>query len=238
MQKFSVTELQGFQNEYEMTCAAQDGDGLAWVALWKHYKNMMLSRLFAVKGLTYDELESEARLVFAIKLKNFDRVKVSSKTAFSMFSWLYCAVLNRTNALIRQRKRDVHLYFEDVNANDDRDGSFYTGVNLDFTNYYDLQPYEDTTPLYDQMFGVNKEVYTTYSPEKIVVEKLKMSDTDRVKAFYAKLTQLDKDILEARRAGLTLAQVAKKFCCSVTTVKNRIHKAKVFANDIFQVCYA
>jgi RNA polymerase sigma factor (sigma-70 family) len=237
MQKLNVTELSGFRNEYEMTCAAQDGDGLAWMALWKHYRKMMMSRLVAVKGFTRRELESEAIDVFTHKLERFNRSKVSSEAAFSMFSWLFCAVVNRTNKLIRQRKRDVHLYFENVNANDDRDGTLDTIYSRDHIYYYDGHA-EDTNPLQNQMLGFNDELYTTYDPEKIVVEKLQKNDSDRVKTFYAKLTQFDKDILEARREGLTLAEVAKRFCCSITTVKNHIYKAKRYANDIFQVCYA
>ena len=236
MQKLREEELQGFQNEFMLTCAAQDGNGIAWLILWNHYRKMMMSSLINVKGLTYEELESEAIDVFARKLEMFDRGKVRTENAYSMHSWLWCAVLNRTNKLIRQRKRDVHLYFENVNANKDRDGNLDTIYGNRFY-YYDGHA-EDTNPLQNQMFGFNEEIYTTYSPEKLVVEKIQATDSDRIKAFYAKLTQFDRDILEARREGLTLSQVAKKFCCSVTTIKNRIYKAKRYANDIFQVCYA
>jgi DNA-directed RNA polymerase specialized sigma24 family protein len=231
MQKMAKKELQGFQNEFEMTCAAQDGDGRAWLALWSHYKTMMMSRLIAVKGLSRDELESEACEVFAHKLGIFNREKVKSADAYSMFSWIFCGTINKTNKLIRQRKRDVHLYFEDVNAAEDRDGII--DFQLSGSNGWD-----DVTPLTDQMLGVNDEIYSTYGPEKLVVEGLHDDDTERVKAFYAKLTQFEKNILEARREGLTLADVAKKFCCSITTVKNHIRVAKTYAEDVFQVCYA
>jgi len=229
MQKLSVTELNGFQNEFEMTCAAQDGNGLAWMSLWNHYKPLMMSRLTAVKGLTRSELESEACETFAYKLGKFNRAKVTSESAFSMFAWLYCAVINKTNKLIRSRKKDVHLYFEDVNASLDLDGS--SVFNIDDSD-------EDNLPFHNQMFGINKDIYSVYNPEKLVVENLQANDSDRVKAFYTKLTQLDRDILAARREGLTLADVAKKFCCSITTIKNRIRKAKMYASDIFEVCYA
>jgi DNA-directed RNA polymerase specialized sigma24 family protein len=223
MQKMTTKELQGFQNEFSMTCAAQDGDGKAWLALWKHYKDMMMSRLIAAKGFSRDELESEACEVFAYKLKLFNREKVKSENAYSMFSWLFCSTINKTSKLIRQRKKDVHLYFEDVNS------SFYTedeGID------------EDLNPLTDQMFGINDEIYFTYNPERLVIEGLHDTDTERIKVFYAKLTQFEKDILEARREGLTLAAVAKKFCCSTTTIKNHIRAAKLYAEDIFQVSYA
>jgi RNA polymerase sigma factor (sigma-70 family) len=237
MQKLNTEELIGYRNEFEMTCAAQDGNNIIWLALFKHYKNMMMSRLIAIRGFTRDELESEACEIFAHQLGKFDREKVSSETAFSMFSWLFCATINRTNKLIRQRKRDVHLYFEDVNAADDRDGSLDTIHGRNHIIYYDGHA-EDTNPLQNQMLGINETIYSIYNPEKLVVEKLQDTDTDRVKNFYSRLTQFDKDILEARREGLTLSEVAKKFCCSITTVKNHIYKAKRYANDVFQVCYA
>jgi len=237
MQKMTENELQGFRSEFEMTCAAQDGNGRAWLALWNQYKKMMLCFLRSAKGFTYQELESEALDVFAYKLKLFAREKVKSETAFSMHSWLYCATLNRTNKLIRQRKRDVHLYFEDVSASaKDWDGQQYDKTYTKNTVF--SSPEEDPVPLENQLIGSNPEIYNTYNPEKIVVDGLHDSDTDRVKAFYAKLSQFDKDILEARRNGMTLAQVAKKFCCSITTIKNHVQKAKRHADDVFQVCYA
>jgi DNA-directed RNA polymerase specialized sigma24 family protein len=225
MQRMTPDFLQGFRSEFEMTCAAQDGDRRAWLALWNRYKSMMMSRLIAVKGIPRDELESEACEVFAYKLSLFNREKVKSEEAFSMFSWLFCAVVNKTNKLIRQRKRDVHLYFENVSASADLDGD--PGFES-----------EDFNPLQDQMLGTNESIYSTYNPERLVVEGLHDDDTERVKAFYARLSQFEKNILEARREGLTLASVAKKFCCSITTVKNHIRTAKLHAEDIFQVCYA
>ena len=235
MRRMIEKDLQGFRSEFEMTCAAQDGDGRAWLLLYNHYKTMMMSQLIAVRGFTREELESEAIDVFAHKLESFNRGKVSSEKAYSMFSWLWCAVLNRTNQLIRQRKRDVHLYFEDVNAGDDRDG---ISAGCYYTKGYLSNNFEDLNPLQNQMLGINDEIYSIYNPEKIVVERLHDNDTDRVKAFYAKLTQFQRDILAARREGLTLAQISKRFCCSVTTIKNHILKAKRRAGDIFQVCYA
>jgi DNA-directed RNA polymerase specialized sigma24 family protein len=227
MQKFTADELQGFRSEFEMTCAAQDGDGKAWMALWNHYRALMMSRLIAAKGFSRDELESEACDVFAHKLEIFNRKKVNSEAAYSMFSWLFCGTINRTNKLIRQRKKDVHLYFEKVNANSNASA----GSVL-------FEDWEDVNSVQNQMRGVNDEVYSTYNPEKLVVESLHDDDIERVKVFYAKLTQFERDILEARRGELTLADIAKKFCCSVTTVKNHIRAAKLHAEDIFQVCYA
>jgi DNA-directed RNA polymerase specialized sigma24 family protein len=220
----TMKELQGFRNEFEMACAAQDGDKKAWLAMWNHYRAMMMSRLTAAKGFTREELESEACEVFANKLRLFDRKKVSSETAFSMFSWLFCGTVNKTNRLICQRKKDVHLYFEDVNA------SFSIEENHDEE--------DDVGLLGNQMLGINDDIYFTYSPERLVVERLHDNDTKRVKSFYARLSLLEKNILEARREGLTLVAVAKKFGCSVTTVKNHIRVAKQQAEDIFEICYA
>ena len=94
------------------------------------------------------------------------------------------------------------------------------------------------TPLQSQMIGVNDEIYNTYNPEKLVVEKLCSDDTERVKAFYSKLTQFQKDILEARREGLTFAEIANRFSCSATTVKNHLARAKKYAEKVFEVSYA
>jgi len=228
-----VEKLLNFKNEYEMTCAAQNGDSRAWMALFNHYEDLLMSQLYNVKGLTRQELKSEAVDVFAQEIIKFDKAKVKSENSYSLFSWLWCRVLNRTNKLIRKRKKDVHLYFEDVNAA--KDGFIYPEKT---TKYLNTNSDDDLSPLESQMVGVNEEVYTTYNPEKLTVTKLQASDTERVKAFYAKLSQFEKDILIARRNGLTLAQVATKFCCSVTTIKNHIVRVKKHASDVFQICYA
>lgn len=231
-QKMRAESLQGFRSEFEMTCQAQDGNNFAWMALWKHYKGLMLYKLRFAKGFSEEELISEALEVFSYKLSKFDRTKVSSEKAFSMHSWLYLSTINRTAKLIRRRKKEVHLYFEKVNANS---GGDQDDLNFVFSKE---DPTEDINPLQNQMLGINDELYATYDTEKLAIRELQESDTDRIKAFYAKLSPLERDILEARREGLTLAKTANKFNCSVTTVKNHIAKAKQYANDIFQVCYA
>jgi DNA-directed RNA polymerase specialized sigma24 family protein len=86
--------------------------------------------------------------------------------------------------------------------------------------------------------AVNPDIYNYYNPERIVVEGLHEDDTERVKAFYAKLTDFDRVILECRREGLTLAKIANKLKCHVTTVKLHIKKAKEIASREFQVKYA
>jgi DNA-directed RNA polymerase specialized sigma24 family protein len=215
-----MEDLHGFRNEFEMTCAAQDGDGKAWMALYSHYESLMMSRLIAVQGIPLDELKSEAVDVFVRKLELFKREKVSSEDAYSMFSWLWCGAINRTAKLIRQREADVHLYFENMN-----DTSFSV-------------PDENSNFIQERKIGVDDSLYLVYSPERIVVESIRDDDADRVKAFYARLSQFERNILEARREGLTLAEVAKKFCCSITTVKNHLRIAKKRAGDVFQVCYA
>jgi DNA-directed RNA polymerase specialized sigma24 family protein len=86
--------------------------------------------------------------------------------------------------------------------------------------------------------AVNPEIYSYYNPERIVVEKLRGDDSERVKAFYAKLTDFERGILECRREGLTLAKIADKFKCHVTTVKLHLKRAKQIASREFQVAYA
>jgi DNA-binding NarL/FixJ family response regulator len=85
--------------------------------------------------------------------------------------------------------------------------------------------------------AVNPEIFNYYNPERIVVDSLRDDDTERVKAFYAKLTDFERGILECRREGLTLAKIADKFKCHITTVKLHLKKAKEIASMEFQVAY-
>jgi DNA-binding NarL/FixJ family response regulator len=85
--------------------------------------------------------------------------------------------------------------------------------------------------------AVNQDIFNYYNPERIVIESLHESDTERVKVFYAKLTDFERNILECRRNGLTLAKIADKFKCHVTTVKLHLKKAKQIASMEFDVAY-
>jgi DNA-binding NarL/FixJ family response regulator len=85
---------------------------------------------------------------------------------------------------------------------------------------------------------VTPELFNYYNPERMVVDSLHEDDTERVKSFYAKLTDFERGILECRREGLTLAKIANKFNCHITTVKLHLKKAKEIASMEFQVAYA
>jgi DNA-binding NarL/FixJ family response regulator len=85
--------------------------------------------------------------------------------------------------------------------------------------------------------AVNPDIFSYYNPERIVVERLHEDDAERVKIFYAKLTDFERGILECRREGLTLAGIASKFKCHVNTVKLHLKRAKQIASMEFQVAY-
>jgi DNA-directed RNA polymerase specialized sigma24 family protein len=86
--------------------------------------------------------------------------------------------------------------------------------------------------------AVNPDIFNYYNPERIAVESLREDDAERVKAFYAKLTDFERGILECRREGLTLVKIASKFKCHVTTVKLHLKRTKQIASMEFQVAYA
>jgi DNA-directed RNA polymerase specialized sigma24 family protein len=86
--------------------------------------------------------------------------------------------------------------------------------------------------------AVNQDIYSYYNPERMVVESLREDDSERVKAFYARLTDFERSILGCRREGLTLAGIADKFNCHVTTVKLHLKRAKRIAAAEFHVAYA
>jgi DNA-directed RNA polymerase specialized sigma24 family protein len=86
--------------------------------------------------------------------------------------------------------------------------------------------------------AVNQDIFNYYNPERIAVARLQKDDAERVKAFYAKLTDFERGILECRREGLTLVKIAGKFKCHVTTVKLHLKRAKQIASKEFQVAYA
>jgi DNA-directed RNA polymerase specialized sigma24 family protein len=86
--------------------------------------------------------------------------------------------------------------------------------------------------------AVNPDIFSYFNPERIVIESLREDDTERVKTFYAKLTDFERGILECRREGLTLVKIADRFKCHVTTIKLHLKKAKRIASAEFQMAYA
>lgn len=216
MQGLDKKVLGEFDNEFEMVCAAHNGNGDAWMRLWEHYKGLMMSRIKAVQGMTREERESEAAEVFARKVFNFDKTKVNDPKTFSLFAWIYCASISHTHKLIRQSKRNMHLYgISDTALGDEGD--------------------IDEMEVGERMVGIDDTIYTRYSPERIIFEEAREDDTERIKEFNAKLTDFQKDILEIRRKGMTLAQTASTLHCSVTTVKNNIREAKEIAFKVFGI---
>jgi DNA-binding NarL/FixJ family response regulator len=86
--------------------------------------------------------------------------------------------------------------------------------------------------------AVNQHIFNYYNPERMMIESSREDDSERVKAFYAKLTDFERGILECRREGLTLVKIAEKFKCHVNTIKVHLKKAKEIASREFQVVYA
>jgi hypothetical protein len=123
--KLTKKDLKGrYSNEFEAAKAAQDGNSEAWMILWEHYRTMLMAQIRHVRGFSNEELESEAVVLFAHKLEIFDRDKVTKPEDYSMHSWLFLGAVNLNNKLIRQRKREVHLYNEQVSAARDGGGDY------------------------------------------------------------------------------------------------------------------
>lgn len=228
MDKLSKSVLGKFANEYEMVCAAHDGDADAWMGLFNHYIRLMMSRLFNVKGYTREELQSEAAYVLGDIIEKFDKTKIAEAEKFSLAVSVYRRSVNKTNALIRLRKRETHLYCENVNASHSGGGQY--------TEFY-ADDDEEAFEIGSRMIGINDDIYYTYNPERLLFESLKESDSKRVKKLYARISEFERRILECRRAGKTLAQTAEILCTSVTTVKSHINKIKKIASEIFEVDY-
>jgi DNA-directed RNA polymerase specialized sigma24 family protein len=195
--KLTERDLKGkFPNEYEAAKAAQDGNDDAWMLLWGHYRPMLISRICHAKGFTSEELESEAIALFAHKLELFDRDKVTNPEGYSMHSWLFLGAVNLNSKLIRQRKKEVHLYNEQVSAVNGGGGGLLEPLYAEGTDAMEKDE-EDFIGSEAANFqrAVNQDIFNYYNPERIVVESLHEDDAERVKAFYAKLTDFERSTL-------------------------------------------
>lgn len=204
-------------NEYQLTVAAKYGDQDAWVKLWSTYRNPMMAQLRCVIGLSKEDRESEAYTLFAHKLEIFDPAKVNVSP--SSFSFGYMAINGAKNL----RDRLVN----ESRADDALEDNEYLEIGG-----------EDESGATRSASKIREYETMKYSVETLVFRDPKEDMTVRVKRFYDRLNDFQKDVLRLRRAGFKLQEIADELGCSLSRVKDNLSKAKFLANDVFDIAFA
>ncbi|MGL5913564.1 MAG: RNA polymerase sigma factor [Bacteroidales bacterium] len=204
-------------NEFELASRAKTGDKKAVEILWNRYKTVSSSILWCVAHMEKEELESEAFMLFMHKLDLFDPKKIGQTEENWSFSFMITGGMkNLRNKLINQNRK----YCEEVKTSYEE--SEEEGVNQWGAN--------------KALFGLH--VYDRYNTEEIIIRSEEESTERRVKNLYAKLSVFEKVVLEKRRAGLKLQEIADELGCSLSKVKSHLKIAKQVASRVFEVSYA
>jgi DNA-directed RNA polymerase specialized sigma24 family protein len=211
--------------EFMLAVKAKAGDKRAFKNLWEKYKLMMAGMFRYCKNLTFEERISESALVFVRKLELFQPDRIGKPPEAWTFSYMLTGgVKNARDKIIRHSKKDAEkdLVFseaasdyDDIPANSSIMGNTLS-VALDVNRY----EYEEK-----------------YSPE---IHAMRASDTpleEKEKEFLNKLSPLQITILQLRRAGKTVQEIADEMGCGFTKVRLNIVKARQLASSIFEVEY-
>lgn len=206
-------------NDFELAVAAKNANANAWMELWGRYRKPMMGIIARVKGMTQDEICSEAYELFAHKLNLFDATKVKVNPAAFTFSFMVVqGAKNRRTRLINESKRNDYLsdneYTEAAPTLSDK--------KLTVTHATRLPEWEATK----------------YSAETLYVRSNEDTETARINRLYKNLSSFQKDALRLRRAGYKLREIAEMLDCSISKVKVNIRDAKLVASEIFEVAYA
>jgi len=211
------------KTEFELACGAKAGNQEDLLQLWSLYKNVCMSILYKVAHLENEELESEAFIVFSHKLDLFDPNKIGVKPESWSFSFMVTGGMkNLRSKLINESKRyNEVVKLSYVESDDGEATESVAQSSQDKINY--------------QLYGAH--TFDVYNPEKLVIAQEDPLDA-RVRRFYSRLSAFEKALLEKRRAGLKLQEIADEFGCSLSKVKAHLKYAKEIASSVFEVAYA
>lgn len=211
------------KTEFELACGAKAGNQEDLLQLWSLYKNVCMSILYKVAHLENEELESEAFIVFSHKLDLFDPNKIGVKPESWSFSFMVTGGMkNLRSKLINESKRyNEVVKLSYVESDDGEATESVAQSSQDKINY--------------QLYGAH--TFDVYNPEKLVIAQEDPLDA-RVRRFYSRLSAFEKALLEKRRAGLKLQEIADEFGCSLSKVKSHLKYAKEIASSVFEVAYA
>lgn len=211
------------KTEFELAVGAKAGNQEDLMTLWSMYKNVCMSILYKVAHMENEDLECEAYIVFAHKLFDlFDPAKIGVKPENWTFSFMVTGGMkNLRSKLINESKRYNEAVKLSYVESDEEDTQSVAQSSQDRINY--------------QLYGAH--TFDVYNPEKLVISQEEPLDL-RVKLFYARLSAFEKALLEKRRAGLKLQEIADEFNCSLSKVKSHLKYAKEVASQVFEVAYA
>jgi DNA-directed RNA polymerase specialized sigma24 family protein len=224
-QPIDLSQYAGLDPEIEFMLAvrAKIGDKVAFKKLWEKYRSMMIGMFRFCKNLSIDERASESALVFVQKLELFRPEKIGKAPEAWTFSYMLTGgVKNARDKIIghskKNTKRFVYGFREGMRDEDDPDDAAISvsPVVLDL-NQYDYKE--------------------KYNPEIHAMREADGSLEEKEKELMSKLSPLQISILNLRRTGKTVKQIADEMGCGFTMIRLNIVRARKLASMIFDVKY-
>lgn len=221
---------EGGITEFAVVCRAKDGDKAAIEWVWRKYRSLlvgMIGRYWWYHRLNEAEMESEAVLALIHKLEVFKPEKIKKAPEEWRFKYMLInAAYHRRNRL-KNKARDGQLHgcmdneeiglvsvSEKIGGNDgDRHESFN---------------------VYDMMCADSHRNYQ-YNPEETVLSEMKEPIELKEKRLMEMLTPFQKTLLELKRVGLTIQQIADQMGCGFTKVRLQIVQARELAYQVLEV---
>jgi len=237
--------------EFMLVIRAKTGDVAAAKKLWGKYKDILVPMFRHCKNLTTeDERVSEAALVFARKLELFKPEKVRKQPKDWTFSYMlvggaknevdkiikHSIKEGRSNLLAKNTRKSKAAKLaaeKDIQKKEAMEASVNYGLNVSVSN---LDNSEILVPT--KLIELNpSEFNEKYSPEAYVMREMDVSLDERENELMNQLSLLQITILQLRRAGKTVQEIAEEMGCGFTKVRLNIVKAREIASSVFGVNY-
>ena len=87
------------------------------------------------------------------------------------------------------------------------------------------------------MLELNASKFYAYDPAETVINELAWPLEEKEKLLLSELTPFQKTLLELRRVGITVQQIADHMGCGFSKVRKQISEAKQKASSIFNCNY-
>jgi DNA-directed RNA polymerase specialized sigma24 family protein len=215
-------------SDFMLVIKAKIGDKQAAQKLWGKYSKVLVPMFRHCQNLTADEKVSEAALVFARKLELFKPERIGKTPEQWTFSYMLTGgAKNAVDKIIRHSKKEGKF-------NLDYNAEVCDSDNLDANAYSAIAGRSVTAALTSNQFDFVEK----YGPEIHAMRAMDTPLEEKESELMSQLSPLQITILQLRRAGKTVQEIADEMGCGFTKVRLSIVKARELASSIFEVNYA
>jgi len=210
-QEYEMLYREGKLTEFAIVCLAKGGDKAALEWTWFKYRDLMVGMIrkyWWYHRLTENEVESEAIMAMLHKLENvFKPEKVTRPPETWQFKYMLINAAWHRRSKLKTKQKNGRL---NGCLEDETDEKSATPENC----------IDDASD--EEVLDVNSHRYYAYNPEKQVIKETEEPFEIKEKRLMEMLTPLQKTLVELKKAGMTVQQIADHMGCSFTKVRKQI----------------